>query len=124
VWRRLDAAFCRSGLETQGRTRRSARPGWSKRSAAAPFRRVQCAGFGLDGKRGRCLAFLPKISREIARRGAFCCRAVATLGGAGRTVERRHVLDNFDDMVIGPALSTRLAFEDDDSDQARLGSVA
>ncbi|TIT19620.1 MAG: hypothetical protein E5W70_24630 [Mesorhizobium sp.] len=39
----------------------------------------------------------------------------------GQETEREHVLANIDRMVIGPALSTRLAFEDDGS--TRLGSA-
>ncbi|TIO51968.1 MAG: hypothetical protein E5X98_22700, partial [Mesorhizobium sp.] len=39
----------------------------------------------------------------------------------GQQAERDHVLANIDRMVVGPALSTRLAFEDDGA--TRLGSA-
>ncbi|TIS30959.1 circularly permuted type 2 ATP-grasp protein, partial [Mesorhizobium sp.] len=72
---------------------------------------VNALGSGLMETRA-LFAFLPKISREL-RNEELLLPSVATWW-CGRDADRDHVLANLDRMVIGPALSTRLAFEDDD----------
>ncbi|TGT02036.1 hypothetical protein EN814_34125, partial [Mesorhizobium sp. M2D.F.Ca.ET.171.01.1.1] len=60
-----------------------------------------------------------KIARELWGE-ELLLPSVATWW-CGQETERAHVLANIDRMVVGPALSTRLAFEDDG--QTKLGSA-
>jgi uncharacterized alpha-E superfamily protein len=57
------------------------------------------------------LAFLPQIARAL-RGEELKLPSIATWW-CGQARERRHVVENIDAMMIGPALSTRLPFEDD-----------
>jgi uncharacterized alpha-E superfamily protein len=56
-------------------------------------------------------AFLPDIAQALTGK-ALDLPSIATWW-CGSEGGRRHVLDNLDRMMIGPALSTRLPFEDD-----------
>ena len=56
-------------------------------------------------------AFLPDIAQALTGK-PLALPSIATWW-CGREADRRHVLENLDRMMIGPALSTRLPFEDD-----------
>ncbi|TRC98817.1 hypothetical protein FJV76_06955 [Mesorhizobium sp. WSM4303] len=116
LWRRLDAAFA-DPLELRPDSQIGT-PGLVEAIRRGAISTVNALGSGLMETRA-LLAFLPKISRAL-RGEELLLPSVATWW-CGQDSERRHVLANLDRMVIGPALSTRLAFEDDD--QTRLGSA-
>ena len=116
LWRRLDAAFA-DPLELRSDSQIGT-PGLVEAIRHGAVATVNALGSGLMETRA-LLAFLPKISRAL-RGEELLLPSVATWW-CGQETERAHVLANIDRMVIGPALSTRLAFEDDDS--TKLGSA-
>ncbi|MEI8702649.1 circularly permuted type 2 ATP-grasp protein [Mesorhizobium sp. ISC15] len=116
LWRRLDAAFA-DPLELRPESQIGT-PGLVEAIRRGAVSAVNALGSGLMETRAMS-AFLPKISREL-RNEELLLPSVATWW-CGRDTDRDHVLANLDHMVIGPALSTRLAFEDDDC--TRLGSA-
>ncbi|MER8570412.1 circularly permuted type 2 ATP-grasp protein [Mesorhizobium sp. M1338] len=116
LWRRLDAAFA-DPLELRADSQIGT-PGLVEAIRQGAVATVNALGSGLMETRA-LLAFLPKISRAL-RGEELLLPSVATWW-CGQATERAHVLANIDRMVIGPALSTRLAFEDDD--QTKLGSA-
>ncbi|QPC91138.1 circularly permuted type 2 ATP-grasp protein [Mesorhizobium sp. INR15] len=116
LWRRLDAAFA-DPLELRSDSQIGT-PGLVEAIRQGAVSSVNALGSGLMETRA-LLAFLPKISRAL-RGEELLLPSVATWW-CGQEKERAHVLANIERMVIGPALSTRLAFEDDD--QTRLGSA-
>ncbi|TIQ93732.1 MAG: hypothetical protein E5X44_10705, partial [Mesorhizobium sp.] len=116
LWRRLDAAFA-DPLELRPDSQIGT-PGLVEAIRRGAVSAVNALGSGLMETRA-LFAFLPKISREL-RNEELLLPSVATWW-CGRDADRDHVLANLDRMVIGPALSTRLAFEDDDC--TRLGSA-
>ncbi|TGV95962.1 circularly permuted type 2 ATP-grasp protein, partial [Mesorhizobium sp. M2E.F.Ca.ET.154.01.1.1] len=79
---------------------------------------VNALGSGLMETRA-LLSFLPRIARELQGE-ELRLPSIATWW-CGQEIERDHVLANIDRLVVGPALSTRLAFEDDGATQ--LGSL-
>ena len=116
LWRRLDAAFA-DPLELRPDSQIGT-PGLVEAIRHATVSAVNALGSGLMETRA-LLAFLPEISREL-RNAELLLPSVATWW-CGQDKEREHVLANLDRMMIGPALSTRLAFEDDGS--TKLGSA-
>ncbi|AZO51200.1 MAG: hypothetical protein EOS54_17800 [Mesorhizobium sp.] len=116
LWRRLDAAFA-DPLELRPDSQIGT-PGLVEAIRSGTVSAVNALGSGLMETRA-LLSFLPRISREL-RGEELLLPSVATWW-CGQDNERDHVLANFDRMVVGPALSTRLAFEDDDA--TRLGSM-
>jgi uncharacterized circularly permuted ATP-grasp superfamily protein/uncharacterized alpha-E superfamily protein len=116
LWRRLDAAFA-DPLELRPESQIGT-PGLVEAIRRGAVSAVNALGSGLMETRAMS-AFLPKISREL-RNEQLLLPSVATWW-CGRDTDRDHVLANLDRMVIGPALSTRLAFEDDDC--TKLGSA-
>ncbi|RVD49520.1 circularly permuted type 2 ATP-grasp protein, partial [Mesorhizobium sp. M7A.F.Ca.ET.027.03.2.1] len=116
LWRRLDAAFA-DPLELRADSQIGT-PGLVEAIRQGAVATVNALGSGLMETRA-LLAFLPKISRAL-RGEELLLPSVATWW-CGQATERAHVLANIDRMVIGPALSTRLVFEDDDS--TKLGSA-
>ncbi|MER8463032.1 circularly permuted type 2 ATP-grasp protein [Mesorhizobium sp. M1396] len=116
LWRRLDAAFA-DPLELRADSQIGT-PGLVEAVRQGAVATVNALGSGLMETRA-LLAFLPKISRALHGE-ELLLPSVATWW-CGQATERAHVLANIDRMVIGPALSTRLAFEDDD--QTKLGSA-
>lgn len=116
LWRRLDAAFA-DPLELRPDSQIGT-PGLVEAIRRGAVSAVNALGSGLMETRA-LLSFLPRISREL-RGEELLLPSVATWW-CGQEAERAHVLANLDRMVVGPALSTRLAFEDDDA--TRLGST-
>src|SRR5690606_9091086 len=55
-------------------------------------------------------AFLPRISQALL--GAPLELPTIATWWCGGEAERRHVIDNLDDMMIGPAFATGLAIDD------------
>lgn len=116
LWRRLDAAFA-DPLELRPDSQIGT-PGLVEAIRQGTVSTVNALGSGLMETRA-LLAFLPKIARELWGE-ELLLPGVATWW-CGQETERAHVLANIDRMVVGPALSTRLAFEDDG--QTKLGSA-
>lgn len=108
LWRRLDAAFA-DPLELRTDSQIGT-PGLVEAVRQGAVTTVNGLGSGLLETRA-LLAFLPRISQELCKEDLLL-PGVATWW-CGQEAERRHVLANLDKTVVGPALSTRLAFEDD-----------
>jgi uncharacterized circularly permuted ATP-grasp superfamily protein/uncharacterized alpha-E superfamily protein len=110
LWRRLDASFA-DPLELDP-VSRIGTPGLAEALRHRSVSVVNALGSGLMETRA-LLAFLPRISQAL--RGEDLALPSIATWWCGQDAERRHVIENFDRMMIGPALSTRLPFEDDDT---------
>lgn len=127
LWRRLDAAFA-DPLELRPDSHIGT-PGLAEAIRRGSVTAVNALGSGILETRA-LLAFLPRIARAL-RQQELRLPSIATWW-CGQPTERAHVLDNLDRMMIGPALSTRLPFEDGKltvlgselSDKDRAGLVA
>jgi len=108
LWRRLDAAFA-DPLELRADSRIGL-PGLVEAVRAGSVTVVNALGSGILETRA-LNAFLPAIAEALTGK-APTLPSLATWW-CGREADRRMVLENFERMMIGPALSTRLPFEDD-----------
>jgi uncharacterized circularly permuted ATP-grasp superfamily protein/uncharacterized alpha-E superfamily protein len=109
LWRRLDAAFA-DPLELRGDSRIGT-PGLAEAVRQGAVTAVNALGSGILETRA-LTAFLPDIAQALVGK-PLDLPSIATWW-CGNEADRRHVLDNLDRMMIGPALSTRLPFEDDE----------
>ena len=116
LWRRLDAAFA-DPLELNPGSRIGT-PGLAQALRQGRASMVNALGSGIVETRA-LLAFLPRIAKQFL--GAPLALPNVATWWCGQAEAGRHVADHFDRMMVGPALSTRLPFEDDD--QTRLGAV-
>ncbi|MER2536735.1 MAG: circularly permuted type 2 ATP-grasp protein [Rhizobiaceae bacterium] len=110
LWRRLDAAFA-DPLEFRPESRIGT-PGLAEAVRRGSVSVVNALGVGILETRA-FLAFLPRIARAL--RGEDLALPGIATWWCGQEAERRHVLEHLDRMVVGPALSTGLSFEDDGS---------
>lgn len=110
LWRRLDAAFA-DPLELDG-TSRLGTPGLVGALRQNSVTLVNALGSGVLEMRA-LLAFMPRIARALLGE-ALILPNIATWW-CGQPAERAHVRENRDRMMIGPALSTRLPYEADDT---------
>ena len=108
LWRRLDAAFA-DPLELNGASRIGT-PGLAQAVRQGSVAVVNALGSGILETRA-LLAFLPRICRAL-RGEPMQLPSIATWW-CGQEKEREHVIASLDRMMVGPALSTRLAFEDE-----------
>jgi uncharacterized circularly permuted ATP-grasp superfamily protein/uncharacterized alpha-E superfamily protein len=108
LWRRLDAAFA-DPLELNPASRIGT-PGLAQAVRQGSVAVVNALGSGILETRA-LLAFLPRISRAL--RGEDLALPSIATWWCGQEKERDHVIANLDRMMVGPALSTRLAFEDE-----------
>jgi uncharacterized circularly permuted ATP-grasp superfamily protein/uncharacterized alpha-E superfamily protein len=108
LWRRMDASFT-DPLELNGASRIGT-PGMVEAVRNGSVSMVNALGSGVMETRA-FLAFLPAISRVLTGNDLLLPN-IATWW-CGQESARRHVAENFDQMMIGPAQSTRLPFEDD-----------
>lgn len=108
LWRRLDAAFA-DPLELNPQSQIGT-PGLAEALRHGSATLVNALGSGILETRA-FLAFLPELCRAL--RGEELLLPNIATWWCGQPRERQHVLDNLDRMMIGPALSTRLPFEDD-----------
>jgi uncharacterized circularly permuted ATP-grasp superfamily protein/uncharacterized alpha-E superfamily protein len=108
LWRRLDAAFA-DPLELRADSRIGA-PGLVEAVRTGSVTVVNALGSGILETRA-LNAFLPAIAKALTGR-APTLPAIATWW-CGREKDRKAVLENIERMMIGPALSNRLPFEDD-----------
>ncbi len=109
LWRRLDAAFT-DPIELNGHSQLGT-PGLVEAVRNGAVSVVNALGSGIMETRA-FLAFLPRIAR-VLRGEDLKLPSIATWW-CGQPSECRHVMENLDRVMIGPALSTRLPFEDDD----------
>ncbi|MEQ1943130.1 circularly permuted type 2 ATP-grasp protein [Mesorhizobium sp. VNQ89] len=110
LWRRLDAAFA-DPLELRPDSRIGT-PGLTEAIRAGSVTMVNALGSGILETRAMT-AFLPGVAQALTGK-PLDLPSVATWW-CGRETDRQTVLANFDRMMIGPALSTRLPFEDDNT---------
>jgi uncharacterized circularly permuted ATP-grasp superfamily protein/uncharacterized alpha-E superfamily protein len=116
LWRRMDAAFM-DPLELRGDSYIGT-PGLSEALRNRAVAIVNALGSGIVETRA-FLAFMPRIARAL--NGSDLRLPSVATWWCGQEREQRHVIDNLDSMVIGPALATRLPFEDPAA--TRLGST-
>jgi uncharacterized circularly permuted ATP-grasp superfamily protein/uncharacterized alpha-E superfamily protein len=108
LWRRLDAAFA-DPLELNPQSHIGT-PGLAEALRHGSASLVNALGSGILETRA-FLAFLPKLARTLLGE-ELLLPSIATWW-CGQAKERRHVIDNIERMMVGPALSTRLPFEDE-----------
>ena len=116
LWRRMDAAFM-DPLELRGDSYIGT-PGLAEALRNRALAVVNALGSGIVETRA-FLAFMPRIARAL--NGSDLKLPSVATWWCGQPREQRHVIDNLDRMVLGPALSTRLPFEDPSA--TRLGST-
>jgi uncharacterized circularly permuted ATP-grasp superfamily protein/uncharacterized alpha-E superfamily protein len=109
LWRRLDAAFA-DPLELNPRSQIGS-AGLVEALRGGSVSMVNALGSGILETRA-FLAFLPRIAHAL--RGEDLLLPSIATWWCGQESERTHVIENIERMMIGPALSTRLPFEDDD----------
>jgi uncharacterized circularly permuted ATP-grasp superfamily protein/uncharacterized alpha-E superfamily protein len=115
LWRRMDAAFA-DPLEFNGASRIGT-PGLAEAVRGGAVQMVNGLGSGIMETRA-FLAFLPRVCLHLTGTN-LKLPSIATWW-CGQEAERAAVLANIDKMMIGPALSTRLPFED--GERTVLGS--
>ena len=108
LWRRLDATFT-DPLELNAASRIGT-PGMTQAVRQGSVTVVNALGSGILETRA-FLAFLPRLCRAV--RGEDLVLPSIATWWCGQQAEREHVIANFEDMMVGPALSTRLPFEDE-----------
>jgi len=107
LWRRMDAAFV-DPLELR-RDSRIGTPGITEAVREGSISMVNALGSGILETRALS-AFLPRLSRELLG-GPLELPTIATWW-CGQPKERKHVIANFERMMIGPAFDTGLAIDD------------
>lgn len=109
LWRRLDSAFA-DPLELRADSHIGT-PGLVEAVRHGSVTAVNALGSGILETRALA-AFLPAVAEVLLGR-PLELPSIATWW-CGREADRRYVLENLERMMIGPALSTRLPFEDDE----------
>ncbi|WP_416362591.1 circularly permuted type 2 ATP-grasp protein [Phyllobacterium sp. 0TCS1.6A] len=112
LWRRLDAAYV-DPLELKPDSWIGT-PGMVGALRRKSVSMVNALGSGILETRA-LLAFLPAVSRALQGR-ELELPSIATWW-CGQEAEREQVIDRIDRMMVGPALSTRLPFEDTEATQ-------
>jgi len=107
LWRRMDASFV-DPLELRYDSRIGT-PGMTEALRQGSISMVNALGSGILETRALS-AFMPRIGRELLGEDLALPTIATWWCGQGR--ERRHVLDNFDALMIGPAFATSLPFDD------------
>ena len=108
LWRRMDAAFV-DPLELRYDSHIGT-PGLTEALRAGSVSVVNALGSGILETRALS-AFLPRLCEQVL--GAPLELPTVATWWCGGAAERAHVLDRFDQMVIGPAFATGLALEGD-----------
>ena len=107
LWRRMDASFV-DPLELRYDSRIGT-PGMTAALRQRSISMVNALGSGILETRALG-AFLPRLSLALLDE-ELALPSIATWW-CGQEAERQHVLEHFDEMMIGPAFSTSLPFED------------
>jgi len=117
LWRRMDASFA-DPLELRYDSRIGT-PGLTEALRSGAISMVNALGSGILETRALS-AFLPRLARSLL--GEPLTLPTIATWWCGQTAERAHVLAHFDQMMLGPAFSTAMPF--DDPTGTRLGSEA
>jgi uncharacterized circularly permuted ATP-grasp superfamily protein/uncharacterized alpha-E superfamily protein len=110
LWRRMDAAFT-DPLELNPQSQIGT-PGMAEAVRRGSVTLVNALGSGILEARA-LLAFMPELSRRL--RGEELLLPNIATWWCGQRLERGEVIANIERMMIGPALSTRLPFEDENT---------
>jgi uncharacterized circularly permuted ATP-grasp superfamily protein/uncharacterized alpha-E superfamily protein len=116
LWRRMDASFT-DPLELRYDSRIGT-PGMVEALRQGSISMVNAIGSGILETRALS-AFLPQVSQALL--GTSLDLPTIATWWCGQEKECRHVIDNFDRMMIGPAFSTTLPIED--REHTMLGST-
>ena len=107
LWRRMDAAFT-DPLELRYDSRIGT-PGLTDALRHGTISVVNAVGSGILETRAFA-AFMPKLSRHLL--GTELELPGIATWWCGQRQERQHVIDNVDQLMVGPAFSTTLAIDD------------
>ncbi|MBU1307197.1 MAG: circularly permuted type 2 ATP-grasp protein [Alphaproteobacteria bacterium] len=107
LWRRMDASFV-DPLELRYDSRIGT-PGMVDALRHGSISMINGLGSGLLETRALA-AFLPRLAKKLL--GTKLLLPEIATWWCGQPGEQRHVLDNFDNMMIGPAFTTSLPFDD------------
>ncbi|UJW87110.1 circularly permuted type 2 ATP-grasp protein [Devosia sp. SL43] len=107
LWRRVDASFV-DPLELRYDSRIGT-PGMVEALRHGSVSMINALGTGLLETRALA-AFMPRLARKLLGE-SMLLPEIATWW-CGQPGEQRHVIDNFDNLMIGPAFATTLPFDD------------
>jgi uncharacterized circularly permuted ATP-grasp superfamily protein/uncharacterized alpha-E superfamily protein len=107
LWRRMDASFT-DPLELRYDSRIGT-PGMTEALRQGSISMVNAIGSGILETRAFA-AFMPRLSQALL--GSSLELPTIATWWCGQESERRHVLDNFERLMVGPAFSTVLQIED------------
>src|SRR5690606_6883180 len=107
LWRRMDASFA-DPLELRTDSHIGT-PGMTDALRQGSISLVNALGSGILETRALS-AFLPNLSRALT--GEDLILPTIATWWCGQAVERKHVIDNFDAMMVGSAFDTGLAIDD------------
>ncbi|MEQ9636814.1 MAG: circularly permuted type 2 ATP-grasp protein [Devosia marina] len=107
LWRRLDASFA-DPLELHYDSHIGT-PGMVEALRAGSISMINALGTGIMETRALA-AFMPRLCKHLLGTGLELPEIATWWCGQG--AEREFVLDNFDQLMIGPAFSTQLPFDD------------
>ncbi|MET3924334.1 circularly permuted type 2 ATP-grasp protein [Devosia sp. 2618] len=107
LWRRMDASFV-DPLELRYDSRIGT-PGMVEALRNGSISMINALGTGLLETRALS-AFMPRLARKLLG-DKLLLPEIATWW-CGQAGELRHVIDNFDNLLIGPAFATNLPFDD------------
>lgn len=107
LWRRMDASFV-DPLELRYDSHIGT-PGMVEALRNGSVSMINALGTGLLETRALA-AFMPRLAQKLLGQ-SLLLPEIATWW-CGQHSERRHVLDNFDRLMIGPAFATALPFDD------------
>jgi len=116
LWRRMDASFV-DPLELRYDSRIGT-PGMVDALRNGSISMINALGTGLLETRAFA-AFMPRLARNLLD-APLLLPEIATWW-CGQPSEQQHVIDNFDNLMIGPAFATNLPF--DDLRGTKLGST-
>jgi uncharacterized circularly permuted ATP-grasp superfamily protein/uncharacterized alpha-E superfamily protein len=107
LWRRMDASFV-DPLELRYDSRIGT-PGMVEALRHGSISMINALGTGLLETRALA-AFMPRLAQKLL--GADLQLPEIATWWCGQPNEQRHVIDNFDSLLIGPAFATTLPFDD------------
>ncbi|UXN75225.1 circularly permuted type 2 ATP-grasp protein [Devosia sp. A8/3-2] len=107
LWRRMDASFV-DPLELRYDSRIGT-PGMVEALRHGSISMINALGTGLL-ETGALAAFMPRLAQKLL--GTNLLLPEIATRWCGQPGEQRHVLDNFDKLMIGPAFATTLPFDD------------
>lgn len=107
LWRRVDASFT-DPLELRYDSRIGT-PGMVEALRHGSVSMINALGTGILETRALA-AFMPRLAQSLL--GTDLALPEIATWWCGQPSEQRHVIDNFDDLMIGPAFATTLPFDD------------